>query len=476
MRNINIKNVLFSLFFVASFFFSSYGYTNISDTAHIPQSAKLLSNYLSIESVSGNEKEAGMFLAGVCRDMGLHVEIFTNDKDTFNFAASLYPLEMQKPNVILLNHIDVVPAEKPYFWTHPPFSGAIADGYVWGRGAIDMKGMAIMQLMAMERFIEKSQKYDLPYNITMLSVSGEETGGFTGAGIITERYLDSLNPIVVYNEGGTGLPGVLSDELGKKLFGISVATKRTIWLKLTLLMETSGHGSVPPVSYAVQEKVDALGRLTWHNKNREVEFSETTYRMFKELGRLETGIPGAILRNIRLVKPLATRVMKSDEILYSLVSNTITITGISTQPGAPNQIPHKIESILDCRLLPGVQTDEFIKKVRYWLNNDDIEIKILQEGVDAPPTEIDEYYHKMSNALKHVYKNAETIPILFPASNDNKYFRAKGIPAYGLLPVFMDLELLETIHSIDERLPIKRLEEGIEVYAELIRIFLQNNQ
>ena len=440
----------------------------------ITEPAILLSEYIRIESVTGNEREAGMFLAQTCKDMGLHVEIFTSDKDTFNFAASLYPLEMNKPNVILLNHIDVVPAENPELWKHPPFSGAIADGYVWGRGAIDMKGMGIMQLMAMQRFIEEAKNNDFPYNITLLAVSGEETGGHTGAEIVTQRYLDKLNPLVVYNEGGTGLPGVLTDK-NKKLFGISIATKRTIWLELTLKMETSGHGSVPPASYSVQEKVEALSRLIWHNENRYIEFTETTLKMFRELGKIERGVYGLILRNMRLFRPIAKPVIRREEIIYSLASNTISVTGIQTQPGPPNQIPYEVVSYLDCRLLPEVTTEDFLNKLRGRLNNPNIKIKVLQEGIMSPTTKIDENFYKLSDALKNVYQNAEVIPILFPASNDNKYFRAKGIPAYGLLPTYMSIELLETIHSIDERLPVKKLEEGIDVYTELIKMFLYND-
>lgn len=473
MKYCGVKALTYLLFLIAYLFIPFQSNADVTHNDSIPEEAKLLSKYLSIESVTGNEKEAGMFLAETCKEMGLHVDIFTEDKDTFNFAASLYPLEKEKPNIILLNHIDVVPAENPELWTHPPFSGAIEDGYVWGRGAIDMKGMAIMQLMAMKNFIDKANKEDLPYNVTLLSVSGEERGGVTGGKVVTERYLDKLNPLVVYNEGGAGLPGVLSEELDRKLFGVSVATKRTIWLKLTLKMETSGHGSVPPTSYATQEKVDALDRLIWHNKNRQVQFSETTYKMFEELGKLETGILGASLRNIRLLKPLAVPIMKRDEIMHSLISNTITVTGINTPPGPPNIIPQQVTSILDCRLLPNVETDEFLSNVRRWLDNDNIEIEIIQEGLESPPTEIDEYFYKMGDALKHVYPTAEVIPILFPATNDNRYFRAKGIPAYGILPVFMDIELIETIHAVNERMPIKKLTKGVDVYTELIRIFFQ---
>jgi len=467
----HICKLFFTLIFLLSLNFNSLAVEN----KDIPKSAKLLSQYLSIESITGNERDAGIFLSEVCESMGLHVEVFTEDVDTFKFAASLYPLDQGKPNIIFLNHIDVVPAEKPEEWTHPPFSGIIDDGYIWGRGAIDMKGMAIMQLMAMKEFIELSKTEDLPYNVTLLAVSGEETGGYTGAKVVTDRFFDRLNPLVVYNEGGTGLPGVLSNDDERKLFGISITTKRTIWLELSLTMETSGHGSVPPPEYSIKNMIDALSKLMWENDNREVRFTETTELMFNELGKLESGLQGMALRNLRLFRPVVRPAIKRDEILYSLVSNTITITGINSEAGVPNKIPANVTAILDCRLLPDVETDDFINQVKRWLDNDDIEINVMQEGIVASPTKIDQYYYKMSDAIKSVYENAEVIPILFPATNDNKYFRAKGIPAYGILPTYMNIELLETIHSIDERLPVKSLLEGIDVYKELLHSFFETN-
>jgi len=205
----------------------------------VPPSAHLLSRYIRHASVTGNERMAGLFFSTVARQKGFHVEILKDEPASFNFTASLYPLEKGKPNIVLLNHIDVVPAtrEAEQEYTYPPFSGTIADGKVWGRGAIDNKGMGVMQILAMEKFLELAAETDLPFNVTMPSVS--------------------------------------------------VAFKLSLWLELNLINITSGHGAVPPPDYVLKEKTKALNRLL--ERNERVRFSETTRNMFRELGRIEGG-------------------------------------------------------------------------------------------------------------------------------------------------------------------------------------------
>lgn len=437
----------------------------------VPYPARLLSQYIRHQSVTGNERMAGLYFSTVARQKGFHVEILTDEPASFNFTASLYPLESGKPNIVFLNHIDVVPAGGNGNYTYPPFSGTIADGMVWGRGAIDNKGMGVMQLLGIEYFLETAGESGLPFNVTMLSVSGEETGGETGARIIVDKFLERLNPVVVYGEGGSGVPGVLHRHPDRELFGISVAFKRSLWLELSLKMNTSGHGAVPPASYVVKDKIEALQRLS--ERNRRIRFSESTRNMFYELGRIEGGFRGLALRNLRLFRPLVVPAMKREDIIYSLITNTVTITGISTPESPPNQIPQEITAILDCRLLPETDTEEFINKVKRLLVNENVEVRVIKEGLNAPPTPTDEFYHYMKEAIHKVYPGSGVIPILAPASNDNNYFRQKGIPTYGILPVFMPVHLLETIHNVDERIPIDNIEKGIEVYRELISILIE---
>jgi carboxypeptidase PM20D1 len=438
----------------------------------IPYSAHLLSEYIQKQSVTGNEKEAGAFFAKVAEQHGLYVEVFTDQIDSYNFAASLYPLTLKKPNIIFLTHIDVVDAQDISLNIYPPFSGAIAEGFIWGRGAIDNKGMGVMQLVALSKFVELAKYTDLPFNLTIVAVSSEETGGEKGAKIIADKFLDHLNPVVVYGEGGSGFDGLLSKNPNKHIYGICVAAKRSLWLELTLNVKSSGHGSVPPLNYSIQQKINALERVVTINRYRPLQFCEPSIRMFKEVGEIETGIRRMAFKNIKTFSPIVAPFLKKNDAIYSILSNTITITCLYTTPGAPNVIPSQTKAILDCRLLPEVKTDEFLAKMRKWLMNDSIKIKILSESIMAPSTVPDKYFYKMKRALKTVYTDIEVISILVPASNDNNYFRAKGIPTYGILPIFLSPEAMSSIHNINEKISILDLENGIHVYENLIKNIL----
>ena len=432
--------------------------------------AELLSRYVQIPSISGNEKEAGRFWSDTCQKAGLKVQIFTDEQDSYNFAASLYPLESRKPNIVFINHIDVVPPGNSDAYKHPPFSGAIDNNEIWGRGAIDNKGMAVMQLGAVEKFIKLARTTELPDNITLLSVSGEETGGHKGAKVVSEQFLEILNPSVVFGEGGLGLPKVLSRNPDMKVFGIAVSAKRRLWLELKLGMNTSGHGSVTPHNYVVKEKIFAMNNLLeWERK---LFFSKTTDIMFSSLGKLEGGIKGFILKNLRYFKPFLNKTLKRNEIIHSVLTNTITIIGVNTPAGPPNQIPQEISVILDCRLLPDIETNTFIEELKEVMDCKEIQFNIILEDKNAKASMPELFYSKMEKAIKDVFPGSEVIPIISPASDDNHFFRYHGIPVYGLLPVFMDISYMETVHNVNERLPLFALQQGIDIYAATIKNIL----
>ncbi len=171
----------------------------------IPESALLLSKYIQYPSVSGSEKDAAEFLVQQCKDKGLYVKIFSDKQGGYNFAASLYPLDLGLPNIIFLNHMDVVPTGDLSDWDFKPFSGKIEKGMIYGRGSIDMKGMAIMQLEAIAKFKAAHSDEQEHFNVTLLCVSGEEDFGPMGAGWVVNNFLDVLNPVAVYGEGGSGV-------------------------------------------------------------------------------------------------------------------------------------------------------------------------------------------------------------------------------------------------------------------------------
>ncbi len=427
-----------------------------------------LSSYIRIESETGNEGEAGKFFAEYCEAKGLYVHYFSTSNSSYNFAASLYPLALSKPNIILLNHIDVVPAGDTSVWLHQPYSGDIKDGFVWGRGALDAKGLAAMQLMALLALKDQGSEEPFPYNVTILSVSNEEDGGKKGAKLITDNYLEFLKPVVVLGEGGSGFSGVLSSKPDAAVFGISMAEKSSLWLKLQIKQQSNGHGATPTYDYANRLMISALNNI--NNMKEKLRFNKSNRLMFRRIGRAEGGLRGFIIRkfNWGIFTPIVKYFIKDDPLYRSLVTNTITVTNLFNPPGPPNQVSDLSIALLDCRLLPGTNRKTFINKLKRVLDEPAIEIDILDSSPDAEATKPDRAYQALEEAILAVYKDAYVIPILFPATTDNSFFRAHGVPVYGLLPGIMDKEMIASIHSVNEKISFEVLQSGMDIYTRFL--------
>lgn len=427
----------------------------------------ILSEYIKIRSVSGNESSAGKYLASLCARKDLTISVFSETDSSYNFAASLYPLSLNKPNIILLNHLDVVPANDSSEWKFPPFSGTIYNNKVWGRGAIDCKGLAIMQLTALASFVDTAKSRDLPYNVTMLSVSGEETNSDNGAGLIVSKYMEALNPVVVFGEGGSGLKNVVSSDTSKIIFGISVAEKRSLWLKLDVYSESFSHGAISSDLYANKKLLRTLIKLM--DEKKYVKFNNVLLNMFRKLGKLEGGLKGIVIKHINwaIFWPIVKKKFAEGEPLHLLVYNTFTITNISNPKVPPNQIADKASAILDCRLLPGTDSSKFIKKIKNTVGPK-VKITILSSSPDALESPQDSFYVCMENVLKEKFSGCEVMPVLFPATTDNNYFRNKGIDAYGIMPAFLTMGSIQSVHNKDECISIEQLNMGIEVFREFI--------
>lgn len=437
------------------------------------ESANILSQYIQVESITGNEKPAGEFFTGVCREMGFQIRIFSDLPDNYNFACSIYPLESRKPNIILLHHIDVVPGNPDGDWEYPPFSGTVAENFIWGRGAIDMKGTAVMQLMAAKEFLEISINRELPFNITLLGVSGEEDISSRGARFVTDNYFEELNPVLVMGEGGAGLDGLIKSRPEHKVFCVSIADKRTLWIRLSLNHSASGHGSVPPPQYVNKIKIKALYHMLLQREK--LQFTETTKVIFRHFGKLEGGVRGFVLKYLPFFRRIVGKILRKHPLVLATLTDTYIITSISNPEGSFNQIPQKASIQLDCRLLPHTKTEEFIRSVEKNLGLNNLEIEIVRETPNAYPSTTEGYYSILEEAIKEVFPESSVIPYLFPAHSDNNFFRRKGVPVYGLTPAFFERYMLESIHNENEKISIENLEKGFEVYKSFFRKVIEKN-
>lgn len=458
-----MKKIVLCLFTLFNLFCSSQN-----------EEAKLLSAYIKLKSISGNEKTAAKFIENVCRQNGFYITVFSDTDSSYNFCASLLPLEKRLPSVLLINHIDVVPAEDTTNWKFLPYGGTISNDTIYGRGAIDMKGLAVMQLMALKKIKQTTSVDSIKNNIVVLFLSGEETGGVNGAKkIIEPNILSQLNPLVVFGEGGGGLTNVIPNKPKELCFFISNAEKKSIWIKLEAKVKANGHGSVRSNKTAHKILLKAINKI--ENTEERIVIDKSTKQTFKQLGKIIGGYKGFVIKHINwwVFKPLRRKIFNNNEALNVLVTNSYQLTQIQNpQQGPVNQVAQSAVAYYDCRLLPNKSEKPLLLKLMFRILDPRIKLTIIDESPTAEPSKLNTHYDNMKKAIIMIFPKAKVVPVLFPATTDNSYFRSVDIPTFGLLPFELSKDMIESVHASNEKLPVKALNDGINVYLEFFKNYI----
>lgn len=236
LLSITSRNLLTVFFFMTYIFLQAQPLnTPEFNEKEILTNMLFLSKYISIPSETGNEEKAANLFRDECARRGLHITMLPDSAGSVNFAASLYPLSSGLPNIVFLTHSDIVSAGDTSNWNYPPYDGVIADGKLWGRGAFDNKGLGVTQLAAVSEFAKLNDSAcRLSCNVTILCVSGEETGGLTGSAICARDFKEIFNPLVVIGEGGSGMNTISFIPEGKTFFAISITEKSFSLVKVDL--------------------------------------------------------------------------------------------------------------------------------------------------------------------------------------------------------------------------------------------------
>lgn len=433
----------------------------------------ILQHYIQIKSVSGQEKKAGEYIEAVCRKFGLYTKQFSDSDSSYNFCASVFPIQKNKKSVILINHLDVVAAEDEANWTYPPFEGKIAQDSIYGRGAIDMKGLAVMQIFALKKIKESLVEDSCKFNLCVLFLSGEESGGKNGAALMIQpALLQQLNPLVVFGEGGGGLTNVIPGKKEELCFFVSNAEKKSLWLKLEVKAKSHGHGSVPSSKTADKILLKALNKI--ENTEERIFIDKSTKKTFHEIGSIMAGTKGFILKHVNwwIFKPLRHKIFDQNEALKTLVTNSYQLTRIHNPQGSVNQVAQVATAYYDCRLLPHKSEKPLVLKLVFGILDPRLKITIMDESPECDYTTLDVHYENMSKAILSVFPKSHVIPILFPATTDNSYFRSMGIPAYGLLPFKLNESMIESVHAMNEKIPLTALDDGIRIYSTFLKNYL----
>lgn len=423
----------------------------------------LLSEYLRVDTTNppGNETKAAQFFKAIFDREGIEARILESAPGRGNIYARLKG-DGSKKAVILMNHMDVVPADRRQ-WSVDPFAGMVKDGFIWGRGALDMKGMGIVELMTMLAL--KRQGVLLKGDVIFLGVADEETGGAMGAGFMVREHFDLLKDAgTVLNEFGFIAVG---DNGKVRYYGVETSQKTPLWLKLTA-MGDPGHGSMPRSDSAVNRLIEALHRIISYQTPLKVE--PVVQRFYADTADLDPS-PERRQRLKDLKASLRDPAFAAEftKTLWpnAQVRNTISITMLEGLTKV-NVIPSQASAQLDVRLLPSEDPQRFLDELRKLIGDESIRIELMfSRPPSASPTD-SEFFE----ILKETANSRDPgIPVTTPLGvgfTDCHYFREKGIPCYGFMPFKLTSQEAR-LHGNDERLSVENLKFGTRVMYEIVQ-------
>ena len=436
----------------------------------------LLSDLIRINTTNppGNETKAAKYLAQNLEKEGLKCELFESAPGRGSVITRLKG-EKAKPSLLLLSHLDVV-AANPKEWSVDPFGGLVKDGFVWGRGAVDMKSMTAMEVMVMK--LLKRNGVKLKGNVILAATADEEKGGEAGAGWLVRNHPEKVRADYILHEGG-GLAIPIGD---KNIFTVQTAEKGILWFKIEA-KGSPGHGSVPGAAdNAILRMNKVVEKLGNHRTKISVVPTMKIFlnEMAKENPALKQGV-SLLLQNPdmgdQILEMLAQQDKAMAEELRAMLRMTITPTVIHGGV-KENIIPSECEAIFDCRILPGQNTKEtmeYIKKLLGDVGLEKLNFEIIQANDPSESPANTPLYELIVNVLKEFEPNSSAAPFLLTGGTDSRFFRRMGSVCYGFEPMRADLpygEILKMAHGIDERISIENLVFGTSVLYKIVEKFM----
>ena len=396
---------------------------------------------LNTTNPPGNERIAADYLASALGAEAIPAVIAESAPTRSNLIARIEGSDSELAPLMLSSHTDVVPVEAAR-WSRDPFGGEIADGCVWGRGAIDMKSKCAMDLgiaLALQRAGATPRR-----TLIIAAVADEEAGSELGARWLVEHRPELVRAGFVLNETG-GFTLFLGE---RRFYPIQVAEKGFVTVKMTITA-SPGHGSMPRADTAIAWMADLIGRLTRHPMRRRV--TPLMRRTLAELG----------------VTP-----EKAPPLFRPMLSNTVTPT-IVRAGYKDNVIPGEAWAILDGRTLPGEDERAFMAELREIVGPE----PSLEVVKSAPPAESSadtDLFRLIKTRTEAADPGARVIPWMLPGATDSKFYAQLGAVCYGFAPVRLESRMPfgALYHGNDERMPIDGMLWGLRLYTDVVLEFL----
>ncbi|WP_042161248.1 M20/M25/M40 family metallo-hydrolase [Paenibacillus gorillae] len=412
----------------------------------------------------GEEAACIMYIRQLLEDAGIETVMKSLDPARPNLLAKIKG-SGEAPPLLLYGHVDVVGVDKQT-WSRDPFGGDIHDDFVWGRGALDMKGGVAMLVSAFLR--AHVNKLPLRGDLILAIVSDEEAGGEYGASFLVEQHAHYFAG-VKYALGEFG--GFTFHALGKTFYPIMVAEKQLCWLKATIT-GNGGHGSMGKSGAdCMVQLADMLQSL---NRNKlPIQATPAARLMIEGMAAALPLLPALLLRGLlhpRLGGIILKLLGEKGATFAPLLRNTVNATVVRGGEKI-NVHPSEITVELDGRTLPGVTPQQFIGELRRYAIPDEISLEVLRHDPCATAPDMG-LFDLLSDVLKEADKEAIPVPMLLPGGTDGRLFAKLGIQTYGFLPMPLpkDMQFTKLIHAADERIPVAAIRFGTDaIYRVLER-------
>jgi acetylornithine deacetylase/succinyl-diaminopimelate desuccinylase-like protein len=418
------------------------------------EAVKFLSELVKIDTSNppGNETRAAEYIKSVLAAEGINAKVFESAPGRGNVVARLKGNGKKQP-LLLMGHLDVVGVEREK-WTVDPFAAIVKDGYLYGRGAVDDKGMDAANL---EVFLLLHRlKVPLDRDVILLAEAGEEGTTEFGIDFMVQKHWDEIACEYALNEGGN-----IPEEEGRVQY-VGISTTQKVPRGFSLVARgTSGHGSAPRVDNAIAHLAAAVDRVSrWQAPMR---LNETTRRFFEQMAKI--GPPERAQLYAHVEDPAAQQRLREVQPSYYSMLRTSLVPTIIKGGFRSNVIPAEAEARFDVRALPDENMTALKAELASLFNDPAISIvdaeNVNQRPATAPSGLDTEGFHALEHAQQRVFPGVPTIPIMQVGATDSAQLRARGVKAYDIGTV-MSPEDLKRVHGNDERLQIAGFGKFVE--------------
>lgn len=416
----------------------------------------------------GNELPLARFIHEMFSIEGIESRLLTPAENRGAVVARI-PGDGSARPVLVLAHMDVVGVEADK-WSCDPFAGVIRDGYVYGRGAFDDKGMLaanVMTMLLVQRGLGEGRR--LSRDVVFVATSDEEGGGEAGIRWLVANHRELLDAEFAINEGGRAR--IIAG--GKRYFAIQTAEKISHLVTLTA-RGPAGHASIPREENAILRLGRALERLSHYSEP--LTLSDTTRRFFRELAGVwsdeqERTAMSAIASSDPDEQATGAAVISRIPMFNAVVRNTIAPTMLAGGFQG-NVIPAEASAVLNVRTMPNHSIDDVVSRLRSVIGDDHVDVAVTARSADSPPSDIESaMFRAIAESAKELDPAMAVVPYLGAGATDSAALRRIGINAYGILPFPMRKEDEERMHGHDERVSIEGLLFGVRViYESVIRV------